>query len=96
MEASTKYKDYLEQAGFVDIVEKQVRIPGNPWPTNVKQRNIGKYALFTGVEVVQGLTLKLINPLIETTGISPEYVSELMKGAQKDWKDEKIKFTWPG
>ena len=54
-----KYKEYLERAGFVDIVERRMKWPVSQWPKDPYYKEIGLWAqenLFTGVE---GLMLAL-------------------------------------
>lgn len=41
---ASKMKKYAEEAGFVDIDEKTVKMPWSPWPTaGSKHNKIGEY-----------------------------------------------------
>lgn len=54
-----KYKEYLERAGFVDVVERRMKWPVNQWPKDPYYKDIGAWLhgnLSTGVE---GLMLAL-------------------------------------
>lgn len=54
-----KYKQYLERAGFVDVVERHMKWPLNQWPKDPYYKEIGLWLqdnLSTGVE---GLMLAL-------------------------------------
>ena len=56
---ATKYKEYLERAGFVDVVEHRLKWPLSQWPKDRHYKEIGlwtKEALSDGLE---GLMLAL-------------------------------------
>ena len=43
MAKSKRYKQYLAQAGFIDITEKIYAIPGSPWPRDKKMKEQGAW-----------------------------------------------------
>ena len=48
-----KYKDYLQRAGFVDIVERRLKWPLNQWPKDPHYKQLGYWTyenLSTGIE----------------------------------------------
>ena len=48
-----KYKTYLEDAGFVDVVERQLKWPLNTWPKDKHYKEIGAWTqenLHSGIE----------------------------------------------
>ncbi|KAK8123798.1 hypothetical protein PG999_003716 [Apiospora kogelbergensis] len=48
VEVARKYKDYLAEAGFVDIVEAKYKFIGNPWPRIERDKKLGMYIEIIG------------------------------------------------
>ena len=42
LNSALKYKELLEEAGFVDVVVKKYKWPSNRWPKDYKHKQIGK------------------------------------------------------
>lgn len=92
-EAPRKYKDYMLEAGFVDVVEVKFRFFGNGWPATEPERTIGKYMSVSGSEAVRSISGKLLG---EGLGLPDEVVQPITAQAQKDVLDENIHYWWPG
>lgn len=48
-----KYKDYMQSAGFVDVVERRLKWPLNQWPKDPHYKEIGVWTrenLHSGIE----------------------------------------------
>lgn len=63
----TKYKSYLKKAGFVDVVERQLKWPLNQWPKDPYYKEIGAWTrlnLDTGIE---GLMMALLTRFLGWT-----------------------------
>lgn len=59
MDIIGELSQYLEEAGFVNIVEKQYKVPFGSWPKHTKHKEIGQWmqeVLKTGAEAY-GLAL---------------------------------------
>jgi len=41
----TRWRRYLEEAGYVDVVERVLKIPTNPWPRDRRYKTIGAFEL---------------------------------------------------
>jgi hypothetical protein len=54
-----KYKEWLANAGFVDIVEKKYKWPANRWPKDKKYKELGAWSLTALDGGLEGLTLAL-------------------------------------
>lgn len=93
LEASRKYKDYMIEAGFVDVVEIKFKGTGNPWPTTEPERTIGEYSLVSGAEVVRTVSEKLLG---EGLGLPENMINTIVAQAQKDVFDTNVHFWWPG
>lgn len=94
VEVARKYKDYLSEAGFVDIVEARYKFFGNPWPGHASERDhqLGMYIEIIGAEVVRTISTRLLG---EGLGISVEAVNAIVTQAQKDISNRSIHFYWP-
>lgn len=40
-----QWKKYLEEAGYVDVVEHVLKIPTNPWPKSPRLKKVGAFEL---------------------------------------------------
>ena len=72
-----KYKEYLERAGFVDVVERRMKWPLSRWPKDPYYKEIGLWLgenLSTGVE---GLMMALFTRYLNWTQ------EEVMVGAMQ-------------
>ncbi|KAK7960586.1 hypothetical protein PG996_011230 [Apiospora saccharicola] len=94
VEVARKYKDYLSEAGFVDIVEARYKFFGNPWPGPARERDmqLGMYIEIIGAEVVRTISTRLLG---EGLGIPVDAVNAIVTQAQKDITDRSIHFYWP-
>lgn len=54
-----KYKTYLERAGFVDIVERRLKWPLNPWPKDPHYKEIGAWVRENFHIGIEGLLMAL-------------------------------------
>lgn len=54
-----KYKDYLERAGFVDVVERRLKWPLNQWPKDPHYKEIGAWVRENLHNGAEGLLMAL-------------------------------------
>ncbi|ORY64007.1 S-adenosyl-L-methionine-dependent methyltransferase [Pseudomassariella vexata] len=93
IEVSRKYKEYLMQIGFVDVVEKKIKVPGNPWPAGRRRKEMGEIAEVISTEAVQAMSPKMLGD--EGLGMSPDAVQQIVSLVQGNIHDQKIHITWP-
>ncbi|KAH6645161.1 S-adenosyl-L-methionine-dependent methyltransferase [Truncatella angustata] len=92
MDVSRKYKDYLTNAGFVDVTEKKLKLWGNHWPSDPVAKKIGKYTCMSCVEAVQAMSVKLLQDGLEWP---VKDVEGLVRRAQEDMKNPNIRWYLP-
>jgi hypothetical protein len=64
-------KRWMEEAGFVSVVEKKFSVPANPWAKGEEQKIRGLMMMNNLLEVAQGITTKIFT---EVHGWSREQV----------------------
>jgi hypothetical protein len=57
MKTAILMKDWIREAGFVDIVEKKIKWPLGPWSSDPKLKEIGRWNLLNWEEGLEGWTL---------------------------------------
>jgi len=85
-------KDMLRKAGFINIVEKRLHWPSNPWPRDPKLKEI---AGWNNANVKSGLEAFLIAFGTRMLGWSADEVRILSAKAWTDSNDRKIHSYWP-
>ncbi|ORY64908.1 S-adenosyl-L-methionine-dependent methyltransferase [Pseudomassariella vexata] len=85
------YKQWLEEAGFVDVVENKYPFPIGPWPTNPKFKKLGSYNLTNVHEGFSGISLKVL----AAAGLSGPETDELVTQALEDASNPQIHALWP-
>ncbi|OJJ43882.1 hypothetical protein ASPZODRAFT_135918 [Penicilliopsis zonata CBS 506.65] len=83
----SKWEDDLKAAGFVDIVNKVVKIPMSPWPKDRKQKEIGRY--FQAMHV-QGMNSYLPKLFCDVLGWSNLEVTVLIAKSKQELFDLSI------
>ncbi|KAH8646205.1 S-adenosyl-L-methionine-dependent methyltransferase [Xylariales sp. PMI_506] len=86
-----KYKQWLLDAGFVDVVEKRFPVPMNSWPKDPKYKEIGKYCYHD----VRDLTLSLGGRILAAAGLSPEEIERRSRIAIADLGNTSIHIFTP-
>jgi hypothetical protein len=57
---ASKYKAYIEDAGFVDIVEKSFYWPINQWPRETKYKELGLWCIANLIDGVEAFSIDLL------------------------------------
>jgi hypothetical protein len=78
-----KYKQWLEEIGFEDVVEKKYYWPLSAWPEEDYYKLISTYAQADLLNGLDGMSLKLLGFL----GWSAEKVQEFLVGVKADVKN---------
>ncbi|KAF3011880.1 hypothetical protein E8E14_007526 [Neopestalotiopsis sp. 37M] len=79
-----QYKTWLIEAGFTDVNEITLDLPGNAWPEDRKLKRIGQYMYTDLYEGVRGAGWQLLRGL----GWSPEQVEDLVARFKVDSLNE--------
>lgn len=91
-ERTTKFKDMLQEIGFVDIVETRFKWPTNRWPKDKKYKELGAWNNENASTAIEALTMA---PFTRGLGWSREQVEVFLIDLRKDWNDPKIHAYWP-
>jgi hypothetical protein len=90
--AATKYKQYMIDAGFVDVVEIPFVWPQNMWPKDKKMKELGRWNLANQLDGLEGYSMAVMT---RAHGMSAEEVQLMMVDVRKDMKDKSIHAYWP-
>ncbi len=84
--AST-YKDLMEKAGFVDVVEKKFKWPIGTWPRDKHYKELGQWMWANVDSGLEGLTVALATRVL---GWTLEYTIAFCAEVKKSFRDPKI------
>ncbi len=82
-----KYKAYLEEAGFVDVVERKYTWPVGTWARGRRDKMLGLWYREDLLSGLQGYTMAL---LTRALGMLTADVEVLLAGVREDIKSNKI------
>ncbi|CAM6005193.1 unnamed protein product [Sphagnum balticum] len=68
-----RYKDLLEEIGFVDVVEKRTQFPVGTWALGKKMKTLGAWMR---VDLLAGLQAMSMAIMTRGLGMTPEEVEE--------------------
>ncbi|KAK1147871.1 hypothetical protein N8T08_000385 [Aspergillus melleus] len=80
-------KQWMEEAGFVNVEERIFRLPMNTWPKDPELKEIGRYQCAQHLEAVSPFALGL---LVEVLGWSREVTELFLVGVRDNIKDRSI------
>ncbi|KAH8649020.1 S-adenosyl-L-methionine-dependent methyltransferase [Xylariales sp. PMI_506] len=92
LQVVSKYKEWLEEIGFINVRETIILCPGNPWPEDPKLKEMGRYLESDFHDGVEGISLRILQ---KGLGMTLEEVLELVGKVKKDLIDPNIHFHWP-
>ncbi|ORY60736.1 S-adenosyl-L-methionine-dependent methyltransferase [Pseudomassariella vexata] len=84
------YKDYLFETGFVDVVERLVPMPINPWPPDPGFKQMGRFGEQNMLKVIDSL-----RKLTGLAGLTPEATEELIAQAKREIGDRRNHTYFP-
>jgi hypothetical protein len=87
-----KYKEYLEEAGFVDVVERKYTWPVGTWAKGKREKILGLWYREDLLSGLQGFTMAL---LTRALGMLTAEVEVLLAGVRDDIKSNKIHIYIP-
>lgn len=91
-EVSTRYKDWMTEAGFADIEERQYMWPSNGWPKDPVMKELGRWNQINIKEGLQGFCLAL---LTRGLGWKKEEVDIFVAKVTADIDDPRIHAYFP-
>lgn len=89
--ACAKYKTQMVDAGFVDVAEKKVALPGNQWAKGEDQKMLGAMQLENIMDGLHGFSIGLFTKML---GMAAEEVELLLVDVRKDLRNTKIHFYY--
>jgi hypothetical protein len=76
-----RYKDYLVELGFEDVVEKRFNCPIGPWAKGQKNKTLGVWGR---ANILQGLGALSMAILTRGLGMTPQQIELLLVDVRKD------------
>jgi len=80
-------KEWMLEAGFVDVQEHILKLPVGPWATNTKLKTIGRFEMINMDEGLGSLSLMLFTRALKW---SVDEVELFLMNVRKDVKDRRI------
>jgi hypothetical protein len=90
--AAQNWKALLEEAGFVDVVERVYKWPTNSWPRDPKYKKLGGWSLYNMEQVLEPAILA---PMTRSLGWTREEAIVLAAKAKTILRDPKVHAYWP-
>jgi hypothetical protein len=90
--AAQNWKALLEEAGFVDVVERVYKWPTNSWPRDPKYKKLGGWSLYNMEQVLEPAILA---PMTRSLGWTREEAIVLAAKAKTVLRDPKVHAYWP-
>jgi len=89
MLAPMKYKEWLTEAGFVDVVEEKLPVPGNPWPRVEENKRMGHLQM---TNFLNRLDASVMTVFTRGLGWTPEDVYAFLGEMREAIKNPAIHF----
>ncbi|KAK3361807.1 methyltransferase type 12 [Lasiosphaeria ovina] len=91
MLAPKKFKQWLLDAGYVDVTETKLAVPGNPWPKGRENKRMGYLQMTNFLDGLHGSTMTLFT---KGLGWPPEEVELFLIDMRNAIKNPSIHFYW--
>jgi len=82
-----RYKEYMEQAGFVDVVERQVAWPIGPWTKDLWLKQLGAVNWENVDQALQGLSMAVC---CRGLGMTSQEVEIMLVDVRKDLNSRRL------
>lgn len=86
--ASLQHPRMMKENGFINIGERQLKIPMGPWAKGRKEKQIGIMAQKDLAEGIEGISTKLLLMV----GYEPETLTQFFEEVKKELMDPKVSF----
>ncbi|KAG9246445.1 S-adenosyl-L-methionine-dependent methyltransferase [Calycina marina] len=83
---ATRYKAWLEEIGFTDVVELRESMPTNAWPRDRKYKEVGRWATLDCASGIPGLSTRAL----PAAGLTPEECLRVVQQALNDIHNRSI------
>ncbi|OAP58043.1 hypothetical protein AYL99_07133 [Fonsecaea erecta] len=80
-------KDYVQQAGLINVTERRYKMALGPWPKDEKQKEIGRWHLFEADRGLEGWTLALFTRVL---GWTLEEVQVFLAQVRQGFRDRSV------
>lgn len=80
------------EAGFVDVVERRIAVPGGVWPADPKQKRLGRVLNADWGDVMEGLSMSMLG---RGLNMGPKEVQQVNALVLKDLKNAEIRWFSP-
>lgn len=87
LKRAEKYKELLEEVGFVDVVEVQTQLPIGTWPAGKKMKTLGWWMRKDLLHGIEGVSMAFQT---RGLGLSPEEVESHLSNVKKEMLSNKI------
>ncbi|CAP61830.1 uncharacterized protein PODANS_5_2670 [Podospora anserina S mat+] len=91
LDAINRVPDMMAEAGYVDIVARQVKWPINTWPRDPKHKELGKWAHENFSWGCESMSLALFTRVLRW---SADEVRIFMASVRKDLRDRRLHAYW--
>lgn len=87
-----RYKEILEEIGFVDVVEKRTQLPIGTWAKGDKMKTIGAWMRTDMLSGIQGMSMAIMT---RGLGLTPEEVEDHLAQVRKEIESNKLHAYFP-
>lgn len=84
MNISPRFHEYVQNAGFINTQEDASKVPLSPWPTERRQRKLGRYMQIAMSESLEAYSLALFTRLLSWDN---NMVQAQLAGVRQDLKN---------
>jgi hypothetical protein len=91
LERPWEYRQWMEEAGIVNVKEYVYRFPINAWPKDPKLKDLGLWEMANMLEGIEGFSLVFFT---EVLGWSRKELEVLLANVWKDVTNRKIHACW--
>ena len=84
-----KYRRWMEEAGFINVTEQKLAIPGNPWPKGKDMKMMGLWQMTNFLDGIEAVSMAIFT---KGLGMSHEEVQVFLVDVRNDIKDHNIHF----
>jgi hypothetical protein len=91
LDVASKYKEWLEEVGFVNVKETVIQVPANTWPENPKLKSNGSWLLATQLQGFEAFSLRIMH---HGLGMSQEEIEPLVAQIKHDVYNKRHRFSW--
>jgi SAM-dependent methyltransferase len=89
---TTNYKSYMEEAGYVDVLETKFAWPVGPWAKDPKLKTLGLWGRENFMSMLQGASMAVMT---RGLGMSPQEVEVFLAEVRAEANSRKVHFYAP-